>query len=388
MISLTTADKALKDIYLDVVTDQLTSANPFLARIKQTTQDVYGNNIKKLVPYGINGGIGAGTESGTLPIAGGNKYARFEATLKNLYGTIEITDKAIRASQNSAGAFVNLLNAEMEGLIKASQYNFGRMLFGDGSGTLASVSANTGNCITVDSSAKLEEGMIVDIYSNDTITASARMITAIGKDSNGLPTVTVDGTTLGTLTATHKIYLQNSKDLEITGLGAIFDNSAPSIYGITKASNNWVKPFSYNVNGTITAAAIRKAIDDVEQFSNSISNFIVCSMGVRRALHMYMINNNIPVKTEMIDGGNKALMFEGIPVIADKFCPAKTMYVLNTNEFTLHQLCDWRWLEGEDGKILKQKSGLPIFTATLVKYCELICNKPKGQAMLYGITEM
>ena len=121
MVTLTSAENALKTLYLGVVADQLnTNVNPLLARIAQTSSDVWGKEIRKLAPFGINGGIGAGTEDGELPGAASNNYAQFVLTLKNLYGTIEISDKAIRASQNSAGAFVNLLEAEMEGLIKAS----------------------------------------------------------------------------------------------------------------------------------------------------------------------------------------------------------------------------------------------------------------------------
>ena len=137
MVTLTTAENALKTVYLGVVSDQLNiNANPLLAKIKHSNADVWGKEIRKLAPYGINGGIGAGSEDGSLPKASGNKYVQFVSTLKNLYGTIEISDKAIRASQNNAGAFVNLLNAEMEGLIKASTFNLSRMLYGDGSGFL------------------------------------------------------------------------------------------------------------------------------------------------------------------------------------------------------------------------------------------------------------
>ena len=39
--------------------------------------------------------------------------------------------------------------------------------------------------------------------------------------------------------------------------------------------------------------------------------------------------------------------------LADRFVEDGTMYLLNTKEFALHQLCDWQWLEGEDGKVLK-----------------------------------
>lgn len=45
-----------------------------------------------------------------------------------------------------------------------------------------------------------------------------------------------------------------------------------------------------------------------------------------------------------------------------------------------------RFLETENGKILRQNQGKPTYTATLVKYCDLICSKPNGQAMLTGIT--
>lgn len=89
-----------------------------------------------------------------------------------------------------------------------------------------------------------------------------------------------------------------------------------------------------------------------------------------------------------IKGGYKALSFNGIPVVADRFCPAGTLYMLNTDDFCLHQLCDWQWLENEDGKILKQIAGKPVYTATLVKYAELVCSRPFGQGMLTGVEEM
>ena len=72
-------------------------------------KDVWGKEVRKLAPYGINGGIGAGAETDALPKAAGNNYVQFVSELKNLYGKIELSDKAIRASENNAGAFVNLL---------------------------------------------------------------------------------------------------------------------------------------------------------------------------------------------------------------------------------------------------------------------------------------
>ena len=78
MVTLTTADKALKEVYLGVLSNQLNLAvNPLLARINQTTSDVWGKEIRKVAPYGINGGIGAGTEDGNLPVSAENNYEQF-----------------------------------------------------------------------------------------------------------------------------------------------------------------------------------------------------------------------------------------------------------------------------------------------------------------------
>ena len=42
----------------------------------------------------------------------------------------------------------------------------------------------------------------------------------------------------------------------------------------------------------------------------------------------------------------------------------------------MHELCDWEWLSNDKGQILRQKEGYPVHSATLVKYADLICDKP------------
>ena len=126
MITMETADNALKTYYLDAVKEALDlKANPLLAKLERTSANVVGKDVRKLVKAGMNGGIGAGTETGDLPTAINRKGYEFVATLKNLYGTIEISDKALRAASSNEGAFVNVLNEEMQALIKSASLNFG-----------------------------------------------------------------------------------------------------------------------------------------------------------------------------------------------------------------------------------------------------------------------
>ncbi|MGI6701016.1 MAG: phage major capsid protein [Christensenellales bacterium] len=388
MVSLTTAENALKNLYLGVVSEQLnTGINPLLAKIKQTSSDVWGKQIVKLAPYGLNGGVGAGTETGDLPGAFGNNYAQFKLELKNLYGTIEISDKAIRASENSAGAFVNLLNAEMEGLLKASKFNFGRMLYGDGSGKLATTKtiedATDFNIIELNSLKNVMEGMVIDVYlaANDTKVLSGRRILSIDRENS---TITVSGEVASHIGTGHYITVQGSKGLEITGLGAIFSDS--DLYGLSRSDYNWLKPYVKANAGEISSSMVQEAIDYIDEVAGGAINFIVCSYDVKRYYLDYLSLSRTNIDYMNLDGGYKALSYNGIPFVSDRFVSDGTMYLLNTDDFKLHQLCDWRWLEGEGGKIIRQKAGTPTYSATLVKYADLICDKPIGQAKISGIT--
>lgn len=389
MVTMSSADNALKSLYLGVVSEQLnTGVNPLLAKIKQTTQDVWGKEIRRLAQYGINGGIGAGTEDGDLPAAAGNNYDQFVLTLKNLYGTIEISDKAVRASENSVGAFVNLLNAEMEGLLKASSFNFGRMLFGDGNGTLATVKGISSGVITVDNVKNIVEGMVVDFLTSagaEISGATGRRVISVDRANKQIK---VSGTALTTSTVPVDsiITVQNSYGKEITGLKAIFKEDG-SIYGLDRATHKWLVPYMKNNVGEISETVIQTAIDELEENTGSKVNFIVCSSGVKRAYQKHLATYKRNIDVMELNGGYKALSYNGIPVISDRFCPEGTMYLLNTDDFVLHQLCDWKWLEGEDGRVLKQVANKPVYSATLVKYADLICTRPCGQAMLSGITE-
>lgn len=391
MVTFTSADAALKSLYLGVVSEQLnTGINPLLAKIEQTTSDVWGKEIIKLAPYGLNGGIGAGTEDGNLPTAAENQYVRFKSELKNLYGTIELSDKAVRASQNNAGAFVNLLNSEMEGLLKASKFNFGRMLYGDGSGKLATVVTYTGNSnynkIKLNTVKNVMEGMVIDCYDDSGDAVSAMCGTRITAVDRVNKIITVDAANAAAVAADGYITIQGSKNLELTGLGAIFNTSASTLYGLTIANYPWLKPYVNSSVGAMSSSAIQEAIDYVDEVHDSKIDFIVCASNVKRMYMDYCAYNRTNVDYMNLDNGFKALSYNGIPLMSDRFVEDGAMYLLNSKDFKLHQLCDWRWLEGEDGRILKQKAGKATYSATLVKYADLLCDKPCGQIKLSGFT--
>ena len=384
MVTLENAQNALKEVYLGVLSEQLNiKSNALLSQIKQSDKDVYGKEIIKLAPYGLNGGIGAGSETGTLPTASNHKFVQFKTGLKNLYGTIALSDKAIRASASNTGAFVNLLSDEMESLIKSSAFNLGRMVYGDGTGLLATASVNS-TVVTFDSVKNLVEGMKVDVYNGESSVKTGAMITYVDRLNKK-----VEFDTEITFATGYKLYACGSKGNEITGLKRIFDKSsgAEMLYGVDRSDYQWLYPYEKACGGTtaISDSLIQNALNYIEEQTGEQVNFISMAGDVRTAYQEYLSQNRRNIDMETLQGGYKAMTYAGVPIVYDRFVEDGSMYLLNTNDFVLHQLCDWEWLESENGSILIPSPTSPTYSATLVKYAELICDRPGAQGKISNI---
>lgn len=389
MVTVSSTNSILKDIYLDVIVNQLnTATNPFYNKVAMGSEDVIGKNIVSAVKVGINGGIGAGSELASLPVASGNTYCSLKAELKNIYGNIELSDKVIRASRTSAGALVNVLNAEMEGLLEAARFNFGRMLFQKGNGVLAKIGeldegANT--IIPVSNTRNFMEGMLVDFTSASSVKSAGHKVTLVDR-ANSTITVTPAVKADTGVAKNDLVTLQQSLNGEIYGLPYLFDTAEAQFYGNIRVGLANVLPTINTINAPITTDAIQNQLDLLEERSGGDIDLIICSYDVRRAYLAHMQANRMNIDYFNIDGGFKALSYNGIPIVADRFCPSGEMYFVNTKDFKLQQLCDWKWLEGEGGSVLRQMDNKPCYQATLVKYANLICIRPSGQGLIAGIT--
>lgn len=383
MITIENADKALKDYYLDAVSAQLNDGiSPFFSAIEKSAVNVYGKDVKMAVIRGTSGNILAGAEDGNLPDPYKNRYLSIVTPLKNLYGTIEISDKALRASRESSGAFVNLVNAEMEGLIASAKQNFQRMLFGDGSGKMCKILDSVSNTeYEVDTVKDYFAGMQVDVVPKVTGTGDSYgvYITSVNKEKSTITFATPISDTI----TNGEVYPRGSKDNELCGLGAIFD--AATLYGYQKTAEPYFAPYVVDAKGALTEDMLTDMLDYVEENCNSKINMIICSYKTRKRIAALIADNRRVVNTTDARTGFGVVAVNDVPVYADKYCPDDRILFLNTDDFLLSQLCDWEWLEDESGKILKQVPGKAAYTATLVKYAELICKKPCGQAMLNNI---
>ncbi len=378
MITLTNADAALKDYYLDAVSQQLNEGiSPFFNAIEKSTQYIYGKNAKCALIKGNLNRIITGEEDGDLPASEGNNYYEVTMPLKNIYGSIAITDKALRASQDNSGAFVNLLNAEMEGLVSDAKANFSRMLFGDGNGIISIITKVSGQVATLTTVKSWFQGLVVDIADEMGTSADVAGLTIASVDTAN-NTVTFSGTVENLADYVGRyICVSGAFGKEICGLAGIFDYQ--TLYGYDKVQNSFFYPYIARYS-TLTEDDILKAIEQIEERGGKVG-MIICSHSARNAIASLFKDRRV-ITTPETTGGYTSVYVNDVPVYADRFCPADRIYFLNPEDFVLCQLCDWEWMEDEGGKILSKVPGKAAYTATLVKYAELICKRPYAQGLL------
>ncbi len=380
MVTLTNADAALKDYYLDAVVQQLNRGiSPFFNAIEKSTQYIYGKNAKCALIKGDMNRVVSGSEDGDLPDAAANSYYDVTLPLKNIYGTVSITDKAIRASQDSSGAFVNLLNAEMEGLVADAKANFSRMLFGDGNGLIAYISAaESSTSFTLTSVKSWFKGLRVDIASANGTSAQVQNLRIVDVDTASNKVTFSSAVSGYSGYVGYPIVISDAYGKELTGLAAIFDSD--TLYGHSKSDEDFFNPYVASYE-TLAEDDITGAIEQIEERSGEKVGMIICSHAVRSKIAALFRDSRVIASPE-VAGGYSGVYVNDIPVYADRFCPGDRIYLLNPDDFVLCQLCDWEWMEDDGGRILSRVAGKAAYSATLVKYAELICKKPYAQGML------
>ena len=196
-INLAELERIAREQALPAIDNQISKEpSPFLEKI--TKPPLTSSKIDVITGVGLNGGFGYGGENKDIPKGGGQIYEKFQLDTADMYGTIEISNKALQLGLGDKG--INLLMNEMQGIKDAMTWNIGRSLFGNGKGILANVTASSGavNKITVDSTKLLKEGLTVDFYTtgagvDSTPAHTGKRIVGIDRANK---TITVDGSAI------------------------------------------------------------------------------------------------------------------------------------------------------------------------------------------------
>lgn len=386
---MTLANDALKLFYLEGLRNQINDANVLLAEMEKNTESVSGAEIVMALKYGRSGGVGNRTDTGDMPTSNPRKRKQAKWETKNVFAHLEISDKTIKASRNKQGAFADLLEADLSDAMTDATDSVSRQVFGDGTGTLATITTGvTGTTLTCSGGVdNISEGQYIDIYatgsdSGDAAKYTAREVTVVDYDAG---TIVISGANV-TVIDTDIIVISGSISEELTGFGAVF-TANNTLYNIDRSTNKWFNPHVYALSGEISEVAIQGRIDEVDKRAGGKTNCLSGSHGVRRAYQNLLVATKQTVDVMQLKGGYTALKYNNMPFTVDKYNPKETLFGLDMSTWKNYSMGDWEWMQDGGGGVLHLMTGKAQFEATLAKYQDLGCDKPKGNWKMTGITE-
>jgi hypothetical protein len=389
--TLSTIGDVLKVDYLPNIEDLVNNgANYFIMKLMQGTEEMPGGGKNFSIPhhFGRNSGVGAGTETGTLPTAGNQAYKASTGNVAFVHGRLQVSNAAIQASKKDAASYVKEMSAEVKGLTTDIQNYRKRAFMGDGTGKLATLAVNTAvNTLAVDNVRNLFVNQIIDIMLvNGTVDQAGRTITAIDYDAK---TITVDGAAV-TSVATSFIVNKGTYNLDPAGLGSIISKTS-TLQGLAPATYPWwVSTIMNNTAapGTaiaITEARIRAMIDRIDIVSGKKVDWLATTHGVRASYEALLTSLKRYTNPMKLEGGYDALEFDGMPMIVDRYKDTNTIWGGNFDNIDIYQTAKLQFME-EDGSMFNRVANTPMYEATAFMYETLICDDRRAYGELQDIT--
>ena len=391
--SLSTVDKITKEIYQGKIRAQLSEEAVGYKRIEQTNEGVTSEVGGKYVTFPIrvrrNHGIGYRNELEILPAAGQQGYASVRVGLKYGYGRVRLTGQLVELADSNTQAFASAMDLEMTGLKNDLQKDVNRVFYGDGLGTLATVTADGVNTATVNNTKFIEVGAQIDIVApGGAVRASNRQVTAVNSSTK---TITYDGADVSATVAAGDLITRtgnygrepNGLASLVTDTGTLF-NVDPAVEPVWKA----VVRSNSGTNRALSEGLMIEATDAV-RVNGGRTSLILVGLGVRRAYFNLLSQQRRYPSTTNFEGGFTGLAFNNgreIPVIEDPDAPDNTMYGLDEDSFKIYRNEAWSWMN-RDGGIWKWVHDYDAYEAILHQYWELGLNRRNANFVIKDITE-
>ena len=417
--SLSTVDAILKDDYKDFL-DNLNEANFILSQVETRKDTVQGRIARHAVHLGRSSGVGARAENGTLPTAGNQAYATVPVPVRYVYGRIQLSGPTIRQAVSDRGAFIDALDAEMEGIKRDAMKDVNRQLWGTSNGVIAQCGTTSSSTTVVLAASTgstalrqlfFDGGMVVDIgtVAAPTTVASARTVTSVDETNK---TIAISGAAVST-TSSHFVFRSGAGgasnnsgqpgdgQVELTGLQTIVDDTAV-LHTINPSSQPKWKSY-VNANGgtnrSITETLITGSIMKTLTNSGKKPSLLVSAEGVNLAVSNLLLSLKRNMEQTNLKGGYAGIQFyspsvsgkgDESPTVlyADFDCPNNRLYGINPEVLVFHQVGDGFQFMDLDGAVMNRKPDLDAYEATLYMYGELACKQRNAHFVIKDITEV
>lgn len=417
--TLSTVDAILKDDYKEYL-DNLNEANFILSQVDTRKDTVQGRIARHAVHLGRSSGVGARAESGTLPTAANQSYATVPVPVRYVYGRIQLSGPTIKQAVTDRGAFIDALDAEMEGIKKDAMKDVNRQLWGTSNGVIAQCGTTSSSTTVVLASSTgstalrqlfFDGGMVVDIgtVASPTTVASARTVTSVDETNK---TIAISGAAV-TTSSSHYVFRSGAGgassnsgqpgdgQIELTGLQTIVDDTAV-LHTINPSSQPKWKAYVNSNSGTnrsVTESLITGSIMKVLTNSGKKPRLLVSAEGVNLAISNLLLSLKRNMEQTQLKGGYAGIQFYSPSVsgkgdeaptalYADFDCPNNRLYGINPEVLVFHQVGDGFQFMDLDGAVMNRKPDQDAYEATLYMYGELACKQRNAHFVIKDLTEV
>ena len=331
MADLTSVAPMLKETWPDAFETAFSNEIVGIARIEQTSEglseDMSGRYAVVPMKVRRNQGIGSRAERAILPLPGKQGFVGTRVTLRYQYGVGDITVQGLKLADREPRSFVNLLDQEMTGLRDDVMKDYARQFYGDGSGTLCTVTDITvgdNEDVEVDSVQYLEPEMRVDFVTTagPTVAVTSAEIVAVN-EATKVVTFDVDVETPGT--NGDVIVRTGDYNQEINGLGAFLGGD--EVQNLDAATEpTWEAPiFTDSSARAYDEMLWVKAMDSTRRRSGKQVSVMFTDFGGRRAVFADLKQSREYVNTVEYASGFSALPMnygvQTIPLVEDPDYP-------------------------------------------------------------------
>lgn len=359
----------LKDEYETELGELINKSHPLLQKVKKSAKKFEGRRLAIAVNVGRNPSARGMTEGDYLPVAGNKSWVDAYVSAKKVAGRIQLTEDLIEASATKAGAFVEALGDEIDGLRESCEDTLHRQLYGN---KVSISGAYPTGVITQVNGTVNNAAVVVDDNRWLTVGRTYRIGTAAELGGTGTPaTGTVaskSGTTNVTFSAAVDVVdndiiadgdsLGNSYDAEIHGLEHMVDDADDDYESVNTGTYTDWKALVHGNSGVgraLTLDLMHALFDTVADTNGSEPDFLLAHRSLRRK-YIGLLQADVRFDAKQLDGGWTSLTYSNgskpIPLEVDQKCTYGKIYMLNTKSIKLAERQPWRFMN-KDGAILR-----------------------------------
>jgi len=405
--TLTTLSSVMKNFYLAPVVSQLNNEILVQQLLGVSSENLEGLAAKLPLHNTRTSGVGARGELELLPAAGNQGYAQASFDLAYHYGRAQVSGQSIHKTRSSAGAFLQAMKSELDGLRDDVALDFARQIYGTGDAVVANTGVTTAATVVVLADAEaLSKGylyinMVVDIgdTTNPQSIAAGRTITDYNLTT---PSITISGAAV-TTAATNRIFRQGNAGPSTTyvnkemdaGLQKILSTAANSVGGINAAAagNAYWDNLRNTTGGVISLSTLMREWNRSASAGAKPGDVVAITTPglVRRLFETGDFKALIQfVNQKDFAGGFSEISFaaNGVPIklYPDRLAPWGKILIPHKKHIRLFSPADWDFLS-KDGLTVRWVADYDAFQVALFKYANLGCDRRNTSNVITGLTD-